>query len=63
MTASAWKRSKRAGNRLGWSLAEAKPYHFEHNGDRYGWVKGVKEDGTLQCLLRAAVSLIMMITS
>lgn len=28
-------------NRLGWSLAEAKPYHFEHNGDRYGWVKGV----------------------
>ncbi|OLS40402.1 assimilatory sulfite reductase (NADPH) hemoprotein subunit [Bacillus sp. MRMR6] len=29
-------------NRLGWSLAEAKPYHFDHNGDRYGWVKGVK---------------------
>lgn len=29
-------------SRLGWSLAEAKPYHFEHNGDRYGWVKGVK---------------------
>ncbi|MCI4127919.1 assimilatory sulfite reductase (NADPH) hemoprotein subunit [Bacillus haynesii] len=29
-------------NRLGWSLAEAKPYRFEHNGDRYGWVKGVK---------------------
>ncbi|UIN47395.1 assimilatory sulfite reductase (NADPH) hemoprotein subunit [Bacillus licheniformis] len=29
-------------NRLGWSLAEAKPYYFEHNGDRYGWVKGVK---------------------
>ncbi|MGG0839191.1 assimilatory sulfite reductase (NADPH) hemoprotein subunit [Bacillus paralicheniformis] len=29
-------------NRLGWSLPEAKPYHFEHNGDRYGWVKGVK---------------------
>ncbi|MBG9884628.1 sulfite reductase [Bacillus paralicheniformis] len=28
-------------NRLGWSFAEAKPYHFEHNGDRYGWVKGV----------------------
>ncbi|PLC16353.1 sulfite reductase subunit beta [Bacillus paralicheniformis] len=28
-------------NRLDWSLAEAKPYHFEHNGDRYGWVKGV----------------------
>jgi len=29
-------------NRLGWSLAEAKPYHFDHNGDRYGWVKGVR---------------------
>jgi sulfite reductase (NADPH) hemoprotein beta-component len=27
--------------RLGWSLGEAKPYHFDHNGDRYGWVKGV----------------------
>ncbi|MGG3575187.1 assimilatory sulfite reductase (NADPH) hemoprotein subunit [Bacillus gobiensis] len=29
-------------SRLGWSLEEAKPYHFDHNGDRYGWVKGVK---------------------
>ncbi|MBY8911383.1 assimilatory sulfite reductase (NADPH) hemoprotein subunit [Bacillus sp. YC2] len=29
-------------NRLGWRLAEAKAYHFDHNGDRYGWVKGVK---------------------
>jgi sulfite reductase (NADPH) hemoprotein beta-component len=28
-------------NRLGWKLDEAKPYHFEHNGDRYGWVEGV----------------------
>ncbi|AFZ92141.1 assimilatory sulfite reductase (NADPH) hemoprotein subunit [Bacillus velezensis] len=28
-------------NRLGWQLDEAKPYHFDHNGDRYGWVKGV----------------------
>jgi sulfite reductase (NADPH) hemoprotein beta-component len=27
-------------NRLGWSLDEAKPYYFDHNGDRYGWVKG-----------------------
>ncbi|ANS74273.1 sulfite reductase [Paenibacillus yonginensis] len=26
--------------RLGYSLLEARPYHFEHNGDRYGWVKG-----------------------
>ncbi|RFU63722.1 assimilatory sulfite reductase (NADPH) hemoprotein subunit [Peribacillus glennii] len=29
-------------NRLGWKLDEAKPYHFDHNGDRYGWVKGVQ---------------------
>ncbi|KZZ82744.1 assimilatory sulfite reductase (NADPH) hemoprotein subunit [Bacillus sp. SJS] len=29
-------------NRLGWTLQDAKPYHFDHNGDRYGWVKGVK---------------------
>lgn len=28
-------------NRLGWSLEEAKPYHFDHNGDRYGWVEGI----------------------
>jgi sulfite reductase (NADPH) hemoprotein beta-component len=27
-------------DRLGWKLEEARPYHFEHNGDRYGWVKG-----------------------
>jgi len=26
--------------RLGWSLEPARPYHFEHNGDRFGWVKG-----------------------
>jgi sulfite reductase (NADPH) hemoprotein beta-component len=29
-------------HRLGWNLDEAKPYHFDHNGDRYGWVKGVE---------------------
>ncbi|MDQ0220516.1 assimilatory sulfite reductase (NADPH) hemoprotein subunit [Peribacillus cavernae] len=29
-------------NRLGWSLDKAKPYHFDNNGDRYGWVKGIK---------------------
>ncbi|MDF0728029.1 assimilatory sulfite reductase (NADPH) hemoprotein subunit [Cytobacillus sp. S13-E01] len=29
-------------NRLGWRLDEAKPYHFDHNGDRYGWLRGVK---------------------
>ncbi|KAB7668871.1 assimilatory sulfite reductase (NADPH) hemoprotein subunit [Bacillus sp. B1-b2] len=28
--------------RLGWNLQEAKSFHFDHNGDRYGWEKGVK---------------------
>lgn len=28
-------------NRLGWTLDGAKPYHFDNNGDRYGWVKGI----------------------
>ncbi|BCJ88161.1 assimilatory sulfite reductase (NADPH) hemoprotein subunit [Effusibacillus dendaii] len=27
-------------DRLGWKLDEARPYHFERNGDRFGWVKG-----------------------
>ncbi|MGG4441670.1 assimilatory sulfite reductase (NADPH) hemoprotein subunit [Brevibacillus fortis] len=26
--------------RLGWELEPVRSYHFEHNGDRYGWVKG-----------------------
>lgn len=26
--------------RLGWKLEEERPFHFDHNGDRYGWVKG-----------------------
>ncbi|TDL31026.1 assimilatory sulfite reductase (NADPH) hemoprotein subunit [Jeotgalibacillus sp. S-D1] len=25
--------------RLGWDLEEARPFHFEHNGDRYGWLE------------------------
>lgn len=28
-------------SRLGWKLEEARPFKFDHNGDRYGWVKGV----------------------
>ncbi|MFD1413511.1 assimilatory sulfite reductase (NADPH) hemoprotein subunit [Oceanobacillus jeddahense] len=28
--------------RLGWQLEEAHDFHFDHNGDRYGWVKGTK---------------------
>lgn len=26
--------------RLGWKLQPARQFHFDHNGDRYGWVKG-----------------------
>ncbi|MFD1066432.1 assimilatory sulfite reductase (NADPH) hemoprotein subunit [Oceanobacillus locisalsi] len=26
--------------RLGWQLEEERDFHFDHNGDRYGWVKG-----------------------
>lgn len=26
--------------RLGWKLQAPRNYHFDHNGDRYGWVKG-----------------------
>jgi len=26
--------------RLSYTLAEEKTFHFDHNGDRYGWVKG-----------------------
>lgn len=27
-------------NRLGFNLEAARSYHFDHNGDRYGWIKG-----------------------
>ncbi|WP_152394577.1 assimilatory sulfite reductase (NADPH) hemoprotein subunit [Paenibacillus guangzhouensis] len=27
-------------DRLGWQLEAARPFTFEHTGDRYGWVKG-----------------------
>ncbi|MBM2659250.1 NADPH-dependent assimilatory sulfite reductase hemoprotein subunit [Staphylococcus pseudoxylosus] len=27
-------------NRLGWKLEEPRPYHFDDNGDRYGWTEG-----------------------
>ncbi|MCQ6560615.1 assimilatory sulfite reductase (NADPH) hemoprotein subunit [Paenibacillus mendelii] len=27
-------------DRMGWKLEDARPYHFDSNGDRYGWVKG-----------------------
>ena len=33
--------SRELNDRLGWELTEARDYHFDHNGDRYGWVEGV----------------------
>lgn len=27
-------------DRLGWKLDTARTYQFDHNGDRYGWIKG-----------------------
>lgn len=36
------KVKKELENRLEWSLDEAKLFHFDHNGDRYGWMKGVQ---------------------
>jgi sulfite reductase (NADPH) hemoprotein beta-component len=27
-------------NRLGWQLEAVRPYQFDNNGDRYGWLKG-----------------------
>jgi len=35
--------------RLGWKLGKAKAFSFEHNGDRYGWVRGL--GGTWHCTL------------
>lgn len=52
-------------SRLGYALEEAKPFSFDHNGDRYGWVKGtggkwhftlfvqngrIKDEGDLQLM-------------
>lgn len=35
--------------RLGWKLDEARPFRFDHNGDRYGWVEN--ENRTWSCTL------------
>ena len=34
-----WIKSE-LNERLGWDLGEARPFHFDHNGDRYGWIQG-----------------------
>jgi len=33
--------------RLGWELEDARQYHFDHNGDRYGWVEGANGNSHL----------------
>ncbi len=38
----AWFRDELA-SRLDFPIEPARPYHFEHNGDRYGWVQGEDE--------------------
>lgn len=38
----AWFKAK-LEDRLGWSLEPVREYHFDHNGDRYGWIEG--DDG------------------
>lgn len=38
--------------RLGWELEEARPYTFEHHGDRYGWVKGSNNRWHLTLLIQ-----------
>lgn len=30
-------------SRLGWNLEDKKEFHFDHNGDRYGWEKGIND--------------------
>lgn len=39
-------------DRLGWKLDEARPYHFDLNGDRYGWVKGSNNKWHLTLLIQ-----------
>src|SRR5699024_3033972 len=29
--------------RLGWKLKKSKSFHFDNNGDQYGWLKGVND--------------------
>lgn len=41
-----WVKDK-LDERLGWKLPGARDYHFESNGDRYGWVEG--ENGNWHC--------------
>lgn len=36
----AWFRSE-LNQRLGWTIAEARPFTFADSGDRYGWVEGL----------------------
>ncbi|MDQ0337416.1 sulfite reductase (NADPH) hemoprotein beta-component [Caldalkalibacillus uzonensis] len=44
--------TKELNQRLGWELDTTRPYHFEHNNDRYGWVKGTNGRWHLTLLIQ-----------
>ncbi|KGE17709.1 assimilatory sulfite reductase (NADPH) hemoprotein subunit [Paenibacillus wynnii] len=39
--------------RLGWQLEAARAYHFDHNGERYGWVKGTNGKWNLSLYIQS----------
>jgi sulfite reductase (NADPH) hemoprotein beta-component len=39
--------------RLGWTLEAERPFRFEHNGDRYGWVKGTNGRWNLNLFIQS----------
>ncbi|SFE54126.1 sulfite reductase (NADPH) hemoprotein beta-component [Paenibacillus catalpae] len=40
-------------DRLGWELSPAREFHFEHTGDRYGWIKGTDGKWNLNLYVQA----------
>lgn len=46
-----WIKSE-LNDRLGWEIEEARPYTFEHNGDRYGWIKGTNDKWNLTLFIQ-----------
>jgi sulfite reductase (NADPH) hemoprotein beta-component len=40
-------------NRLGWQLEGVRPYQFQNNGDRYGWLKGSNGKWNLTLLIQS----------
>lgn len=40
-------------HRLGWELEEARSFHFDHNGDRFGWVQGFDQKWHLTLFIQS----------